>query len=223
MKLIKAIPFLLSYLKFKSIFVAIIQTLVNLKVLLSIWIVWCGVKLWKDYPKWQEGCLHKVKDGDTVEYHLKGENNIRVGRLWHIDAFEKDQPFWGNRSFQKIQALLKYNADKNHESVCQSFFVKEFKQDMYGRSLVLVKKYLADKYSINEELVMAGVALIYPHSEWPYRDKAIWLRHQKNAQLSKKGVWKYSRNLWVSPWSFRKKIKTKKSILIQTAHHKHFY
>lgn len=223
MKFIKAIPFLLSYLKIKNIFLSLIQLLLKPSVLLSIWIIWCCLKLWHDYPRWKEVCVVKVKDGDTFDYTSGDGLNVFTARLWHIDAFEKDQIFWGEMSYKKLKSLLNFKEEHIYESRCVNAFIKEFKKDMYGRSLVIVKKNISDTMTTNEQLVKLGMALVYPQGEWPLKDKSYWMNLQDLAKVGKNGVWSAPQNSWQKPWNFRKKNKIKKSISVQTAHYKHFY
>lgn len=180
----------------------------SLQVLIMCWICLVAWQMWKDYPRWKLSCILKVKDGDTLSYFHQGEKDIiQVGRLWRIDAFEKAQKPWGQASTQKFSDYLKYNNNLSNSDECQKVYVKFIKKDIYNRNLILIKKYSIDQLSINEKLVSSGWALIYPSTDGALTEKAKWQRYQDQAKLQKKGIWKYPRQLWQTPWLYRQKVR----------------
>jgi endonuclease YncB( thermonuclease family) len=205
----KPLPFLLIYLKMKSITLRCFSLFLNIQTLLVCWLLWASIALWQDYPKWERACLTKVRDGDTIEYSVKDNKDgalekPRVGRLWHIDAFEIAQRPWGKASYNGLIKSLKF--DPLSDRSCHQIYVKTFRKDKYGRDLILVKNHLSEMSSLNEQLLRNGWALLYPFSDWPMRDKKTWSNLQEEAKRHKRGIWKYPKKSWQSPWSFRKNI-----------------
>lgn len=178
----------------------------NLQVFILGWIIFVSWQTIRDYPRWRASCIIKVLDGDTFQYTFEGEQKgqIHIGRLWRIDAFELAQKPWGKISTQKLIHYLKYSEDQSQATSCQKIYVKFIKKEYYGRNLILVKKHLLESKSINEKLVASGWALIYPSADWMITDKAQWKKNQDQAKQLKKGIWKYSKKYWQTPWRFRK-------------------
>ncbi len=180
----------------------------SLQVLIICWICIVAWQIWRDYPRWKLSCILGVKDGDTITYYLEGESNaVQVGRLWRIDAFELSQKPWGSASNQRLSQYLKYDKQLHDNHECQKIYVKFIKKDFYQRNLILIKKHSIDHQSINEKLIASGWALIYPASDWGVNEKAKWQRQQDFAKIQKKGIWKYPRKYWQTPWQYRKQNK----------------
>ena len=198
------IPLLTFYLKIKNWFYPWIKLVLNLKFIIFLWIVLVLIETWHTYPTWQKACLVNVTDGDTIKYQLMGSSQILIGRLWHIDAFEKAQKPWGELGYEKLKNLLAFN--QYSEKSCHLFYLKSFERDKYGRNLILIKKNRAELQTINEKMVLVGWALIYPGTTWPERDQGKWKKMQLLAQSQGLGIWKYSHKIWKSPWGYRKSL-----------------
>lgn len=181
-----------------------------------LWIFLVGYQIYRDYPRWQSACVVRVTDGDTIKYTLDGlDTHLMKGRLWGIDAFESAQKPWGDISKKKLMQLLKI--DETHlGDQCNTCLIKFIKKDKYDRNLIQIKKYKIDEVTINEKMLMSGWAIVYIFNDWIGSEKSRWKKMQEMAQISKKGIWKYSKKYWQIPARFRK------STLSRLEHHRDF-
>lgn len=120
----------------------------------------------------------KVYDGDTIKVILN--KKIEIVRLIGIDCPERNEKgFWQALNFTKRLIL--------HKKVIVEY--DQEKRDKYGRLLTYI--FLENGKFVNEEILKEGHAkfiLISPNDKYKERLKLA----EKNAKISKKGVWKKS-------------------------------
>jgi len=136
------------------------------------------------YSQIIEGKVIKIKDGDTIEILLQGNNPITI-RLNGIDAPEKKQAF-GQKSKEKLSEMI---FGKIVKVDCNG-------KDRYGR--VIGDIYL-DEVNINEEMVKSGLAWHYKK----YSKSDILAEYEDEARNNRRGLWADKNP--IPPWDFRKK------------------
>lgn len=132
------------------------------------------------------GKVVKIQDGDTITI-LDNQNVQHRIRFAQIDAPESSQP-WGAKSKNYLTGRL---AGKTVTVVSSG-------TDRYQRVLGTV--YLAG-VNINVEQVKTGNAWVYTQYA---TDKSLF-EIEKQARLSKVGLWRLPENERIAPWIWRKK------------------
>lgn len=180
----------------------------------SALLVWIMILLYQNYHasfSWEPACLTGIHDGDTISFFW-AQDLARTryrGRLLYIDAFELEQKYVGKQSARFLKKLLAWQDQEiHHNSECHSIMVQPQKKDLYGRELIVLKRFPSDLQTINAKMIINGQALVYPQTDWGGEDQHLWEGWQKLAQNSKVGAWKLSKNKWLRPWSYRKKFKS---------------
>ncbi len=134
-----------------------------------------------------QGKIVRVHDGDTVTV-LRGGEMLKV-RLYGVDAPEEAQK-GGAESKHFLADLASF----------QEVELDVRDKDRYGRSVAIVR--LPDGRTLNEELVRAGLAWVYPaHCKSPVCLK--WLALEQMAKLEGRGLWKDKNPQ--PPWQWRQK------------------
>jgi micrococcal nuclease len=126
-----------------------------------------------------------VSDGDTITV-LDGTTEHKI-RLFGVDSPEKHQPF-GTRAKQ-------FTSDMVFRKTVQ---VESVTRDRYGRTVGIVK---VEGRTLNEELVRAGMAWVYPD----YCKRSIcteWRSLESHAHAQRRGLWQDAHP--VPPWNFRR-------------------
>lgn len=134
-----------------------------------------------------------VHDADTitVEPLEGGPEHIKV-RLWGIDCPELDQP-GGVLARAAVTETLRF----------KTVDVREVNKDRYGRTVGTV--YFMEKnnvYALQQELVRAGLAWVYPQYCTRNAPCARWKAYQKSARSSARGLWQVDDP--IPPWEWRK-------------------
>ena len=137
------------------------------------------------------GKVVKVSDGDTVTILTEDKTQHKI-RLNDIDAPEKKQAF-GNKSKDN---LANYIAGK-------TVTVEYTKTDRYKRVLGTIYYNNTD---INLQQVKDGYAWVYKQ----YSNKQNYIKAEREARSSKKGLWRD--NNPAEPWEYRKQKKEKNQI-----------
>jgi micrococcal nuclease len=149
-----------------------------------------------DYPALQAGEVIAgkvvgVTDGDSIKFHSKTNNGIRVFeiRLAEIDAPEKHQAY-GNKAKQALSDKI----------FGKEVSITVVSTDRYGRTVAQV--YITDRW-INLEMVAGGWA-------WQYlqysKSKEI-AQAEQQARVKKLGLW--ADRDPVPPWGWRKPTQVK--------------
>jgi len=130
-----------------------------------------------------------VADGDTitVRNHTSGES-LRI-RFLCIDAPEKSQAPWGERSLDKLREFLPINSDVT---------LLENKKDVYGRTLSHVIN--SKGVNVNKRMVEVGMAVHYASQRECNKE---FSGLEATAKKAKTGVWSDSK--FEMPWDYRKK------------------
>ena len=134
------------------------------------------------------GKVVKVSDGDTVTILTSNKTQHKI-RLNDIDAPEKKQAF-GNKSKDN---LAKYIAGR-------TVTVEYQKKDKYKRILGTI---YYNNRDINLQQVKDGYAWVYKQ----YSNKQNYIKAEREARSSKKGLWRD--NNPTEPWEYRKQKKEK--------------
>jgi endonuclease YncB( thermonuclease family) len=135
-----------------------------------------------------------VTDGDTLRVGLNGQE--QTIRLCGIDAPEKAQPL-GEQSRAYLASLLAQNP---HNRV----IVVPVDTDRYGRTVAELFLWPDDdpdrEISLNAEMLMAGMAYVYPDYVEGCPNGGVFKRAEVIGQAAKAGVWagEYQR-----PWEYR--------------------
>ncbi len=131
----------------------------------------------------------EVKDGDSFILHYQfGEIGVR---LYGIDAPEWKQDFHDEAK----EFTTRFLSEKKLK-------IEPVDRDPYGRTVGMVS---VEGRLLNEELVKAGLAWVYPQ----YCRKSFcekWSDLQEEARRSKRGLWA-SKNP-IPPWEYRQEEKT---------------
>ncbi|WP_242470863.1 thermonuclease family protein [Thiocystis violacea] len=131
--------------------------------------------------------LEKVLDGDSLRLVCQGKP-VEV-RLYCIDAPEKNQRPWGDRS----RAHLRDMAPRELRLVT-------IDRDRYGRTVGEVYTLDPEPRLLNLEQVRAGQAAVYER----YCDDSRYSRAQREARGAKRGIWS-RRGEHQTPWTFRQR------------------
>lgn len=140
-----------------------------------------------------------VSDGDTLRVGLDGQE--KEIRLCGLDAPESAQSL-GDESQAYLESLL---AKNQHGLV----IVVPVQEDQYGRTVaeLFVQPDPNDRYqpeeeiSINAEMLMAGMAYVYPQYVNSCPNGEILKRAEAIAQEAKVGVWAVD---YQRPWEYRR-------------------
>lgn len=140
-------------------------------------------------PKLLTGKIISVGDGDTVTVQF-GSKKATI-RLACIDAPEMKQSPWGERSRNKLKALLPVGK-------LAKFDIKE--KDRYGR---FVAEIFVNGKNINLIMVQEGQAVVYRQylKNCPKSEKSL-LSAEATAKTKKLAFW--SQNNPMMPWDFRR-------------------
>ena len=135
-----------------------------------------------------------VADGDTITI-LNSENTQHKIRLSGIDSPEKSQPF-GNVSKKSLSSLV-YGKQVS---------VDWHKTDRYNR---IIGKVIVSGLDANLEQVKRGLAWHYKkyQKEQPFEDRESYNAAEKEASLTKVGLWIDIDP--IAPWDFRKQKRNK--------------
>ena len=137
------------------------------------------------------GKVTKIIDGDSVKVRLLGEEkNIRLAC---IDAMEAKAPM-GKESTATLQSLIPIGTTVTLNIV---------QVDRYSR---LVAEIYKNEELINEKMLEAGAAIIYPRylNNCKENRKKLEAAQQK-AQNEKVGFWGLPTNQQINPWDWRRK------------------
>ncbi|EGV16006.1 thermonuclease family protein [Thiocapsa marina] len=129
--------------------------------------------------------LDQVLDGDSLRLTCGGKP-VEV-RLYCIDAPEKDQKPWGDRS----RAHLKRIAADRVE-------MRAVDTDRFGRTVAEVSNATGERLSLNLEQVKQGQAAVYPR----YCEESRFFRAEREARAARVGIWD-KRGEHQTPWTFR--------------------
>jgi endonuclease YncB( thermonuclease family) len=129
--------------------------------------------------------VDQVLDGDSLRL-ICGGKSVEV-RLYCIDAPEKDQKPWGNRS----RAHLKRIAAARVE-------LRAVETDRFGRTVAEVYNATDERLSLNLEQVKQGQAAVYPR----YCEESRFFRAERGARAADLGIWG-TRGEHQTPWTFR--------------------
>lgn len=134
-----------------------------------------------------------VHDGDTITVEpLEGSwERVKV-RLWGIDCPELDQPGGELARAAVNETLLFKTVD-----------VREVNKDRYGRTVGTV--YFTEKgnmYALQQELVRAGLAWVYPRYCKRKDPCERWKAYQEAARTNSSGLWQFDNP--IAPWEWRK-------------------
>jgi len=190
---------------FKILLKTLLKVLFKPLSILFLWIIFTLYKTYEHRKEWEEVCLTKILDGDTIEYKLREFPFHKFkGRLLYIDAFEKNQPVLGRISFKGLEKKL-----PKIDRECPSIYIFNRGEDIYKRKLIFLKKFVHDPETINEKLIKRGEALLYQRNKYySLSEKRLWQNWQDIAKRTKQGIWKLKRKKsWLMPWSYRKKMK----------------
>jgi endonuclease YncB( thermonuclease family) len=129
--------------------------------------------------------LDRVLDGDSLRLICGGES-VEV-RLHCIDAPEKGQDPWGNRS----RAHLKRIATARVE-------MRAIETDRFGRTVAEVYTAAGERRSLNLEQVEQGQAAVYSR----YCEESRFFRAERKARAASVGIWATPGDQQ-TPWTFR--------------------
>jgi micrococcal nuclease len=133
----------------------------------------------------QTGKVVGVSDGDTITV-LVNKAQVKV-RLYGIDCPEGGQDY-GRRAKQFTSGMV----------FGKTVTLEIHDTDRYGRSVANV---LIDGKSLNEELVKAGYAWVYPqYCKTPVCQK--WYKYESEARAQKIGLWSHPNP--IPPWDYRR-------------------
>jgi micrococcal nuclease len=138
---------------------------------------------------WQGKAIH-ISDGDTITVLTSDKQQVRI-RLYGIDAPEMGQDF-GRRAKDFASSMV---GNKMVD-------VEVLDTDRYGRTVAVI---LVDGKNLNEELIRAGLAWVYPQ----YCKATFcreWYRLEEAARKAKIGLWSHPDA--VPPWEYRRGGKT---------------
>jgi endonuclease YncB( thermonuclease family) len=139
------------------------------------------------------GYVAEVRDGDSLVIETP-QNDIVEVRLACIDAPEKGQAPWGERSTQYIKQLLPVRTQISYRPVGR---------DRYER---LVAEVFLNDQSINLQMVRQGEAVVYHrYLSSCEADRQKYLDAEAQAQREKLGFWNQSDP--EMPWEFRRRYR----------------
>jgi endonuclease YncB( thermonuclease family) len=129
--------------------------------------------------------LDQVLDGDSLRLTCGGKP-VEV-RLYCIDAPEKGQTPWGNRSRTHLKRIA---ADRVE--------MRAVETDRFGRTVAEVYNATGERLSLNLEQVKHGQAAVYPR----YCEESRFFRAERKARAAGVGIWD-KRGEHQTPWTFR--------------------
>jgi micrococcal nuclease len=133
----------------------------------------------------QRPVIDYVSDGDTITV-IANKTQVKV-RLYGIDCPEGGQDF-GRRAKQFTSGMV----------FGKTVTMKIMDTDRYGRTVANV---IIDGKSLNEELVKAGYAWVYPQYCKISKCKQ-WYKYESEARAQKIGLWSHPNPM--PPWDFRR-------------------
>lgn len=128
-----------------------------------------------------------IGDGDTLR--LTSEDGIKTVRLACIDAPERAQVPYGEKSRKALQGLLPLGSTVG---------IRPITTDRYGREIAEV---FVGARNINLQMVASGDAFIY-RAFLKNCDKASYQQAENSAKAKKLGVWSTLGGI-VKPWDWR--------------------
>lgn len=130
-----------------------------------------------------------IGDGDTLRIRLSGQ--VTTIRLGCIDAPERSQKPFGERSTSRLKQLLPSGT---------AVQVREIDRDRYGRTVA--ELFVANK-SINLQMVKEGQAVVYrQYLDGCAATRNQYLQAEAQAKLKRLGYW--NQKLPVMPWDYRR-------------------
>lgn len=129
--------------------------------------------------------LDQVLDGDSLRLDCHGDP-LEV-RLHCIDAPEKDQQPWSDRSRANLRRITPQRVE-----------VQPVEIDRFGRTVAEVYATGVKRYSLNLEQVRGGHAAVYPR----YCDDPRFFRVERQARRASAGIWS-TLGEHQTPWAFR--------------------
>jgi len=130
-----------------------------------------------------------VADGDTANVRNKSNGQTVRVRFLCIDAPEKSQAPWGERSLNKLKELLPINSEVTLISD---------KKDIYNRTLSQIVT--SSGVNINKKMVELGMAVYYSSQ----RDCKDFASIETTAKKNKVGIW--SDKTFEMPMDYRKRM-----------------
>lgn len=147
----------------------------------------CCLLLWTGNALgWEARCVG-VSDGDTITVRAEGKPQAKI-RLYGIDAPESKQDF-GRRAKEHLASLV----------AGEIVDVDVRSTDRNGRLVAVIRM---GQININEEMLAAGLAWVYPKyckSKFCTR----WRELEDEARGQRMGLW--SQPAPIPPWEWRKK------------------
>lgn len=159
-------------------------------IIITGWIItlfWSVTTCWANSDSFYlHGIVRSVTDGDTLKVAV--DHQIIKVRLYGIDAPEKNQNYGRQAThFASVTALG------------QRATVQVLNIDKYGRMVGIVT---IDGTSLNESLLKAGCAWIYPrYCKEDFCE--TWKEYESQAQANKNGLW--ADDDVMPPWEYRRK------------------
>lgn len=141
-------------------------------------------------PAWPwDGTVFHVTDGDTLTVLTDDQAHVVI-RLWGLDAPETDQPHGSDASGHLRSLALGKQVHVQNRGI-----------DRFGRTLAILTIHQGPE--INESLILAGLAWVWPR----YCNRAAtcipWAHHQEAARKAGRGLWADSNS--IPPWEWRSK------------------
>ncbi len=156
-----------------------------LSLILALLFISADIALQTVEAQTQTGKVVGVSDGDTVTI-LVDKTQVRV-RLYGIDAPEGGQDF-GRRAKEFASQMV----------FGKIVTMEVMDIDRYGMTVANI---LVDGKSLNEELVKAGYAWVYPqYCKIPVCKE--WYQYEAEARVQKIGLWSHPNP--IPPWDFRR-------------------
>ena len=144
---------------------------------------------WPAQADWQGRVIKVHGGGDILVLHTDDNRNLTV-RLYGLDCPEPDQPF-GHAAGSMTEALVIESG--------RPVTVLEERRDFSGQMLVTVVLY--DGTTLNDRLLLAGLAWIYPKHCVNAQGCQNLLRLQERAKLERRGLW--SQENPIPPWQWQ--------------------
>jgi endonuclease YncB( thermonuclease family) len=129
--------------------------------------------------------LDRVLDGDSLRLVCGGE--LVEVRLHCIDAPEKGQQPWGNRSRSHLRRIATERVE-----------MRPIRTDRFGRTVAEVYTATGERRSLNVEQVKQGQAAVYPR----YCEESRFFRAEHRARKAAVGIWATPGD-HQTPWIFR--------------------
>lgn len=139
---------------------------------------------------WEARCVG-VSDGDTITVRAEGKPQAKI-RLYGIDAPESKQDF-GRRAKEHLASLV----------AGEIVDVDVRSTDRNGRLVAVIRM---GQININEEMLAAGLAWVYP-KYCKSRFCKDWQDIEEQARTQQLGIWSHADP--VEPWVWRKQRRKK--------------